>query len=136
MTRITALSATAAAMLAVAVFSVSGSSIVCLTSAICALALSLYLRRRGAFRNDNTPLLGALLIGGSAMMVLIGAIFVSPSAIFVVIGAALIPFLFLLAFGIRERVRAFLRRVDAATPDEKPPTLSRCAQQQYPVHGS
>jgi len=116
-----ALSATAATMLVVAVFSVSGSSIVCLTSAICALALSIYLRRRGAFRNDNTPLLGALLIGGSAMMVLIGAIFVSPRAIFVVMGAALIPFLFLMAFGIRERARAIMRSIDAAMPDEKPP---------------
>jgi len=117
-----ALSSAAAALLAVAVFSALAFPIVCLTSAVCGLALSLYLRRRGAFRVDNTPLLGALLIGGSAMMVLAGVILVSPRAIFFVVGVALIPFLFLLAFGIRERVRSIMRRIDAAIPDdEKPP---------------
>jgi len=116
-----ALSAISGTLLASAIISAWVSPIVCLTSAICGLSLSLYLRRRGAFRDDNTPLLGALLISGSAMTALAGIILVSPKAIFVVMGVALIPILFLMAFGIREHVRAILRRIDAAMPDEKPP---------------
>jgi hypothetical protein len=116
------LSATAGALLSSSVFSLSAYPFVCLTSAIAALALSLYLRQRGAFRDDNTPLLGALLIGGSAMTVLGGLIAVSPKAGFVVMGLILVPILlFLVAFGVRERVRAFIRRINAWFPhDDKP----------------
>jgi hypothetical protein len=117
-----ALAAAAAAMLAVAVFSTSFSPYLCLASAAGALALSLYLRHRGAFRNDNTPLLGALLIGGSTMMVLAGIAVVSLRAALIVMGVVLIPILlFLLAFGIRERWRALLLRIEPkARDDEKP----------------
>jgi hypothetical protein len=118
-----ALAATAAALLAVAVFSTSASPFLCLTSAVGALALSLYLRYRGAFRNDNTPLVGALLIGGSSMMVLAGIAVVSLRAAFILFGVVLIPtVLFLLAFGIRERLRALWRWIEPeAHDDEKPP---------------
>ena len=115
-----ALAATAAALLAVAVFSTSVSPYLCLTSAVCALALSLYLRHRGAFRDDNTPLLGAFLIGGSTMMVLAGITVVSLHAAFILLGVALIPtLLFLMAFGVRERWRALLRRIEPKPRDDE-----------------
>jgi len=117
-----ALAGTASALLAVAVFSTSVSPYSCLTSAICALALSLYLRHRGAFRDDNTPLLGALLIGGSTMMVLAGIAVVSLRAAFILLGVVLIPvLLFLMAFGIRERWRALLRRIEPKPRDDEKP---------------
>jgi len=117
------LSIAASALLMVAVFSISKPSSLCFISASSALVLSIYLRRRGAFRGDNTPLLGAFLIGGSSMMALAGLFFVSPMALLVVAGAILIPIaLFLLAFGIRERAKSFLRWADQKMRDaEKPP---------------
>jgi len=119
-----ALAATAVALLATAVFSTSASPFLCLTSAVCALALSLYLRHRGAFRDDNTPLMGALLIGGSTMMVLAGIAVVSLRAAVVVIGVVLVPILlFLMAFGIRERWRALLRRIEPKPRDDEQPLL-------------
>jgi hypothetical protein len=120
-TREKSLSAIAAALLATSVFSALSSPFLCLASAVGALALSLYLRHRGAFLNDNTPLLGALLIGGSAMCVFGGFIVVSPKVGLFVVGLILVPiFLFLLAFGARERMRAIIRRIDAWMPDDKP----------------
>jgi uncharacterized membrane protein len=116
------LSAGAAALLVVAILSVSTPSAVCLSSAGCALAISIYLRYRGAFRDDNTPLVGAFLIGGSAMMVLAGLFLVSPLALLIVSGAILIPiFLFLLAFGVREKLRSYMRKLDRLFDDGKPP---------------
>jgi hypothetical protein len=118
-----ALTATAAALLAVAVFSTAASPFVCLTSAVCALALSLYLRHRGAFRDDNTPLVGALLIGGSTMMVLAGIAVASLRAALIVMGVVLVPILlFLMAFGIRERWRALLRRIEPKPRDDEKPS--------------
>jgi hypothetical protein len=119
-----ALTTGAAVLLATAFVSASASPIVCLASAICALTLSLYLRHRGAFRDDNTPLLGALLIGGSAITVLTGALVFAPLLSFVMIGLVMVPaILFLLAVLWRWRLREFIRRIDELTQkkDEEPP---------------
>ncbi len=114
------LSAIAGALLAAAVFSMSVWPVACLTSAICGLALALYLRHRGAFRDDNAPLVGALLIGGSGIMVLMGVIVVSARAALIVMVVILAPILlFLLVFGIRERLRASWRNFQSATRDEE-----------------
>lgn len=116
------LSGIAALLLTVAVFSMSVSPLVCLPSATCALALAIYLRHRGAFRDGNTPLAGAFLIGGSSMMLLTGVFIVSPLAFLIVAGVILVPILlFLLAFGMRERFRLFFRWVEQQPRDDEQP---------------
>jgi hypothetical protein len=91
------------------------------------LTIALYLRHRGAFREGNTPLLGALLIGGGAITVL-GGVFavlftVSQYAAFMLFGALLTPpFVLLLVFGIRERIRSIERTLDEAHREDHPDT--------------
>jgi hypothetical protein len=118
-----ALSGIAAALLAVAVFSMFSGPIVCLASASACFVLSLYLRRRGAFRSDAGPLIGALLIGGSAAMVLTGIFLVSLYAALIVAGVILVPvLLFAAALFARERWRSFLRFLDPPSDEKPPPT--------------
>jgi hypothetical protein len=111
------LSVTAAVLLATAGFSALASPYLCLITATCALALSLYLRHRGAFRNDSTPLLGALLIGGSAIMALPGALIFNVRVAFIVICVVLFPtILFLKIVVLRDILHAigrFLDRIEA-----------------------
>lgn len=115
----------AGALLVVSIFTTSAFPFASLASSTAALALSLYLRRRGAFQNDNTPLAGAFLIGGSVMMVLAGLFLVSPRVGVVVYAVILIPILlFLVVFGIRERLRSigrFIESADSSSRDDKPP---------------
>jgi len=116
------LSSVAAALLMVAIFSATKPSALCFSTAICALLLSIYLRFRGAFRTDNTPLLGAFLIGGSSMLALVGLFYISPMALLVVAGAVLVPtVLSLVVFGIRERLKYYERKLDRLFGDGKPP---------------
>jgi len=117
------LAAIAAFLVAAAVFSWTTWPVVCLASALPALALSLYLRHRGAFRSGNTPLAGAFLIAGSALMTFAGVGAVNLGAALVVCGAVLIPtLLLLLAFGLRERARGFRRNMqEILREDQDPP---------------
>ena len=112
----------AGALLAISVISMSLSAVVCLVSAICALALSLYLRRRGAFRNGNAPLAGVFLISGSGMTALLGLAGLDLRVAMFVLAAFLIPiFLFLMIFGLRERLRAIDRYFQRLSRDDETP---------------
>jgi hypothetical protein len=115
------LSALAGAMLAASVVLMAAWPHGGLASAACTLTLSLYLRKRGAFREGNTPLTGALLIGGSSIMTLIGVTVLDVRLAFVIVGAAVITVgSFLLVFGARERLRSIVRRLDSLTEENSP----------------
>jgi hypothetical protein len=122
-----ALSTVACALLAASIFLPAVSPQACLASAVSALLLSFFLRAQGAFREDNTPLLGALLIGGSSVTIVVGIALVDSRLAFLIIGAVLVPTaLFLAAFGVRERLRSIGRTLDDLV--EKDQTCTLCAK--------
>jgi hypothetical protein len=93
--------------------------------AMLALLLSIYLKICGAFNEGNTPLLGALLIGGSGILSIGGGLVVlshvSERAAIILYCLMLVPgFGLLIVFGYRERWRRFQRWVEQQS-DEPPP---------------
>lgn len=120
-----ALSTVAAASLGISAITLFATPVPGAACAILALLLSIYLKIRGAFREGNTPLLGALLIGGSGILSIGGGLvvlsYVSQKAAIILYLLMLLPgFGFLILFGYREKWRRLQRWVEEQ-PDKPPP---------------
>jgi hypothetical protein len=123
------LSAVAGVMLAASVVLMAAWPPAGLASTVCTLTLSLYLRKHGAFREGNTPLAGALLIGGSSIMTVIGVAVLDVRLAFVIVGAVVITVgSFLLVFGARERLRSIVRTLDSVDEEQSAPPAEDAPQ--------
>jgi hypothetical protein len=116
----------AVASLAVSAFTLFSLPVPGAACAIAALLLSIYLKMRGAFSEGNTPLLGALLIGGSGIMSIGGGLVVvshaSEKAAIILFLAMLAPgFVSLVAFGYWQRWRRLQSWIERQPDEPSPP---------------